>query len=77
MPIILFRYCRRRCLPFSVQQFTNDRWVTTNTLLRYCNAVFSSPVAGNQEMVESTFSNSEDKYAEYRDELDDYVTLTN
>ena len=68
--------CRRRWVPSSARRFTDSMYVKACTLLRHWNAIFSSPPTNNQEMTESTVLNSERMYAEYRDELEDYVTVT-
>ena len=67
--------CRRRCIPFATQQLTESAYISASRILKHWNTVFSS-VTHNQEMTESTYLNSERIYAEYRDELDDYVTVT-
>ena len=68
--------CRRRWLPCATQQLAERAYISATKLLRHCSIVFS-PVAHSQVMTESTYLNSEEIYAEYRDELDDYVTVTN
>ena len=68
--------CRTRCLPLSARRFIDGIYVKGSMLVKRWTAVFSPPLTSNQEMTESTFLNSEIICAEYRDELDDYVTVT-
>ena len=67
---------RKRCLPFSAQQLAESMHISAGKLLKHLSTVFSAETQTQEEMTESNYLDSEKMCAEYRDELDDYVTVT-
>ena len=71
-----YSYYRKNCLPFSAQQLAQSVYSSAGKLLKHLSTVFSAETQTQEEMTESNYLNSEKMCAEYRDELDDFVTVT-